>query len=296
VGGRALSFESVSSTVSAMRRVLRAVGMIAFTTIALVNGCSSTSGDAGAADAGPEGAVHHDAGAHDAGVVAEVDSSDDASAEAGVCAPGDITSFAPKWRPPPVPSSVCSGSEVEGFYSSCMASGTTTAICNAFKASHAPCSACLQTPALNSPRGALVLESNGTSFVNVAGCIALIDHDLTGSGCSGAISATLDCENAACLPSCPVTSTGELTAFSDCVKAAYGDVCAAYAADANAGCTELEGDARSYGACLDTKTSTFHDRYVSIAVLFCAQPISDTGSDGAIADDASPTDSSADGE
>ena len=142
-----------------------------------------------------------------------------------------------------------------------------------------------------------MLESNGTSFVNMAGCIPWIDHDPAGSGCSGAISATLDCENAACLPSCPVTSTVEFAAFSDCAKAAYSGVCAAYAADANARCTELEGDAAAaYGACLATNNPTFHDRYVAIALLFCARPIADAGADGAISDDASPADASADGE
>ena len=51
----------------------------------------------------------------------------------------------------------------------------------------------------------------------------------------------------------------------------------------------------AYGACLATNNPTFHDRYVAIALLFCARPIADAGADGAISDDASPADASADG-
>lgn len=151
-------------------------------------------------------------------------------------------------------------------------SDAATADCNAvlFGADGGPtaCANCIYTPATGTAWGAaIVVESpvGGTStattetaLFDLGGCVVNEDLSSAGKACGEALNEVSECEFAACVAYCPVTSyedgaglsalLGDGTPYgmsSDCgcLGSADSTVCSEYATDANEACAVESNDA-----------------------------------------------------
>jgi hypothetical protein len=113
-----------------------------------------------------------------------------------------------------------------------------------------------------------IIDRSGILELNVAGCLALAEDKLDGSGCGGKYQAMDQCEQAACKSQCPLTDSASLQLYDRCVMAANTDpqTCQSYATLAK--CANAIQDAGARGAgCVDFRT--FDDWYARIAPMFC---------------------------
>jgi hypothetical protein len=117
-------------------------------------------------------------------------------------------------------------------------------------------------------------------LVNVAGCIALAEGKTDGSGCGGALQADEQCQRAACLPSCPTTSSMQITAEEACETAANafpgdagtgGGACAAYVGPATCAGAIQQTDAGTAAekACIGSGGANARAQFEAVALAFC---------------------------
>src|ERR1019366_4715744 len=94
------------------------------------------------------------------------------------CAPVSVTGYAvPAVTPPRAPRAACSGQELADFYDACIAGGMDDAECGVVRASDPTCAQCLISSAADATWGPVVVVSTATTKINVAGCVALVQHD-----------------------------------------------------------------------------------------------------------------------
>ncbi|MGO9714781.1 MAG: hypothetical protein ACLQBL_38400 [Polyangiaceae bacterium] len=163
-----------------------------------------------------------------------------------VCAPGPVTSFTPTWHPPRTPTSSCTSTQIDS-YLECLDDAATMSnppSCaewsGQLSSTDATCLTCLISNETDAQYGPLVLLPTET-LINVAGCIALAEGKVDGSGCGGALQADEQCQFAACLPSCVTDTTSQIAAAVACeaqantvgVDAGANGVCATYATKAS---------------------------------------------------------------
>jgi hypothetical protein len=249
----------------------RALIILVCSSLAVACGADSTAAtpDAAAPDSSLDGASAFDAPARDSDV------------DACVQLPPPNYPFNP---PTYIPATgahqgACSAMQIAEFYSDCVALGTTTASCAPYRGSTAPsankaCAACLLTSATDVKWGPLVI-ANGTTSVNVAGCMELLDPG-AGLTCAKSYQAALICEQTACSNLCPSENPAGIPYGPECeqVAAMYG--CKTWA-DASDACAAAEADGGAAAFCLQAQT--FEDFYANIAPLFCGAPIGDAAAD-----------------
>jgi hypothetical protein len=175
-----------------------------------------------------------------------------------LCAPGSVAAFVPKWHPPRAKTSACTKTQIDS-YLQCLSDATATldpSSCAEWSGTMTPtdqaCLACISSNESDPSYGPLVALPTEL-LVNVAGCLALAEGKTDGSGCGGALQADEQCQRAACLPSCPTTSTAQLAAEAACETAAN-----ALASDAGAGgaCATFVPPAQCAGAIEQTDAGT----------------------------------------
>jgi hypothetical protein len=118
--------------------------------------------------------------------------------------------------------SVCSGADISAFLTACSGSATM-AQCNTWFTSNATCGACI-APAADSGvgenGGALLVDSAGDAFLNVAGCVQIVDGNTT---CADPLEELTLCELDACdSPACEAASQ---TDFGNCQTSADSLAC-----------------------------------------------------------------------
>jgi len=191
--------------------------------VAVVAACgeSSQGSNGGAkADAAPI-----DSGVHDSG-----SSGDDGS----VCFPGSLGDFTPSYVPPVGPhAGACTSEQLTSLGSSCFATPADPSACNAWleTSTNAGCSRCWgwEQPVSDTTWGPYVtaMSDGGSELLfNLGGCIALADPMQV--SCAKAVEAKLQCELAACLPTCGLPKDGDTTAVQHCYADADTRVCASY--------------------------------------------------------------------
>jgi len=196
--------------------------------------------------------------------------------DASACLPGDVTTYAPQYRPATgAYLGKCSDTEVKGFFSACLDPSATADTCNQFMgdAGSPDCAACLLTPDSDPKYGPLIGHG---SFVtaNVPGCIELTDSTSTGLACAKAVQALAGCELLACEANCDVHDGPSLTAYESCASTADQSGCTTYAS-ASSCVQSLQGAGDGVAQCLAPDFATFY--YVA-APLFCGMaPPMDAG-------------------
>jgi hypothetical protein len=131
----------------------------------------------------------------------------------------------------------------------------------------AACRACLYTTEDESAYGALVILKNRFLRVNVAGCLALGDGNLSATGCGARWQAFQACGDEACMASC-----ADPAAFQECVRLTGGGICRAYNDQSTC------GDSAMYAPCLEH--ATFEDFFRSMAKVFCSDGFPGRGDAG----------------
>jgi hypothetical protein len=193
--------------------------------------------------------------------------------------PADVPGFTPRWTPA-THQPLCTQEQIDEF-GVCLATGfngvTTAERCAPFRSggSASACAACLATADTALVLGPII-DRSGVLELNVAGCLAIAEGKLDGSGCGGKYQAMEQCEEAACRAQCPLTDRTSLQLYDRCLLAAADDpqICKSYATAAK--CASEVQDAGGRGAgCVNFRA--FDDWYARIAPMFCL----DTREEGA---------------
>lgn len=198
------------------------------------------------------------------------------------CAPGDVSTFTPSWKPPTAfNQGKCSDAQTTAFVD-CLSNMPDAATCKTFGADAAnkPCIQCAATPSTAAAYGPLI-EGTVTIEVNVAGCIANVTNDLSATGCGAKTIALSQCKQAACEPNCLLSGDGAIfDALLACEEKSAGSSCKAFA-DAAACSDALTGDGGVAAQC-NLVGATFADDAKPMVKLFCGSTsgITDAGTGG----------------
>jgi hypothetical protein len=115
-------------------------------------------------------------------------------------------------------------------------------------------------------------------IINVAGCIALAEGKVDGSGCGGSLQADQQCQEAACLPTCSLGSPALQASEAACevkANAVPGDggasgVCGSYAIPALCASAIQGGDGGTAGRqCFGGADGGTNAQFEAVALAFC---------------------------
>ena len=215
----------------------------------------ANAADAGATDAGSDASANPDA------LVCPPPAS-------GTCAPGNVSGFAPTWKPPTgAKQGKCTASQVATYYSQCAANGATPTACTAWRSnsSNATCGGCIESKETASSWGPLVFLDNGVEQINAGGCVALLEP--CNAPCAEAYEAAATCDLAACESNCPVgTDPASFAAYKACVATA--DSCGCSKWTPFAACTDsLKGPLHPASICVDAPD--FQTYFMQVVPVFC---------------------------
>jgi hypothetical protein len=157
---------------------------------------------------------------------------------------------------------VCSEADLTAAVAACFGSTGSAAACTSWQQANAACAACAVPPntADGGPPPAngaiLCVDSVGECFVNVAGCIQIVDGNST---CASAIEELNLCEfqacdSAACVTELQSTSSAEQTDYQNCESAADNLACMSQITTANTACGG--GDSADGGALQQCQAQT----------------------------------------
>ena len=160
---------------------------------------------------------------------------------APACQPVSTAGFSPA-KITPLVNPVCTNAQVVGLVTQCFdPSLPDRTACTAWKADPNN-EACLTTCPVATDIGAsswgpLVKTSNPgvIEFFDLGACVALMDPSPAGQACATALEGEMQCEHAACAPSCPLPATttqAAIDAYQNCMFAADSSECASYVATA----------------------------------------------------------------
>ena len=172
--------------------------------------------------------------------------SPDAAADAAVCGPLDVSTYAPETMHPPNPphAGKCTAQESADF-AAC--EGGDTSKCNQFAPGQSAeaCGACIDTHKTDATWGVVVFDGS-TGTINIEGCVDDALEEVSqeksqgGSGsCGDALHASYGCQDAAC-DAC----TGD--DLTSCIDDALADGCKSYddaVQSAKGPCAEILDDA-----------------------------------------------------
>lgn len=219
------------------------------------------------------------------------------SGPAVTCAPGDVAGFTAKWKAPRAHKDACSQVQIDTYLTACLGSTSSAAKCAPFQMGAGKvCGDCISSKDTDATLGALI-SHGGYVVVNVAGCVALADNDLTGARCAGKLLARDQCAAAACAANCPVTDDASLTELGACTDVADGagggcETHATAAVSCAAGLNEAGGAAAT---CLGN--ADFESSYGVTVPIFCLNKGTavDSGTDSGTTPDAGGAADAADG-
>lgn len=177
------------------------------------------------------------------------DASDAAMTDAAVCGARDEGDVALPTTPRPA-ARVCSGDEVDGYFTACLDPATLPIRCQQFVAAHGDCARCLAPATGDDPSGPL-WTVRGELALNVGGCIALRMGDLRPDGCGAREQAAIDCAAQRC---------------DGCDDAA---ACAARVRAAECAALETRRCPELAGAAVCALDGTFAARFHRVASVFC---------------------------
>jgi hypothetical protein len=204
------------------------------------------------------------------------------------CKPGSVDDFTPTFKKPaPFSQKKCSNAQVEALL--CLFdSNADQETCQKLVDDPAndDCFKCIYTASSSKELGPVIITGSLGSL-NIAGCVANAEGNVTDQGCGAKVQAADQCGDEACDANCPVPEGDDtaLDARNKCTEDASSSVCQEFT-DA-AACAEAllqEGGAAEECA----QGQDFLERAVAIAKLFCAGGVVTDGGDAS-------TDAKADG-
>ena len=212
-----------------------------------------------------------DAGTDGSVLATEAGDEGSAGGEAGIdaraaCSPGDVSQFVPGWKPPAAFShGPCTDAQISALVG-CLSDLPDRGTCETFFSSdpvQTNCLACAITDKSASAYGPLVKDGNVVSM-NLAGCVARVEGNITATGCGAKMQAAEQCVQAACVRNCPVAKddAGALARLKTCeTSAADARGCATLAAAATSCSTAIFGDGGVAAECAGD--------VISMVTLFC---------------------------
>jgi hypothetical protein len=189
-----------------------------------------------------------------------------------ICDPASVASYTPSWQPPEAwKQNLCTTTQIGGFYAACLTPPISKTTCDAFVQANANCAPCLQSQETDPTASAVVWHEQMRYWtVNVAGCIAQADGDVSATGCGAAYAAAIACRQASCNACWQAQGTSAtFQQFSDCESQAGVTTCQTYAQAVPAKCGDLKTTAAS--VCMPPSSATAKDAFMQIAPLFCGQ-------------------------
>jgi hypothetical protein len=204
------------------------------------------------------------------------------------CKPGDVADFTPSFKTPaPFSQKKCSNAQVDALLCLFDANAdqeTCTKLVD--DPANDDCFKCIYTASSSKELGPVIITGSLGSL-NIAGCVARAEGDVTDKGCGAKVQAADQCGDEACDANCPVPENDDaaLDARNKCTEDASTTVCQEFSDAAK--CAEAllqEGGAAEECA----QGQDFLERANAIAKLFCAGGVSTDGGDGS-------TDAKADG-
>jgi hypothetical protein len=207
-------------------------------------------------DAGTDAAS--DVGPHDSAAVDAADSGPDVPDGGPACSPDLPEGYVPTWIPPSTPTSACTAMQIQALYQECNSPTSSGTLCNSFlsQPSNAACEACMETPIGSGSYGPTIEWHSGSSLdINIGGCMALIDGDLSANGCAAQYEAWQSCQIAAC-SYCPGGT------YTSCATPAQTTQCGPYQAAAS----QCASDP-AYAGCFG---SSFETAFEALGALFCS--------------------------
>ncbi len=249
------------------------LGPLALSLVAV--GCSTVGAVSTTFDAG-DAAV--DLPADDAGP-ADTSAPPDAPQE---CAPGDVSSYMPQFKPPRPHTPACNADQIAAYYAVCINSKSTTLVCNTFKRANPGCVACAESSETDPAWGAITwFDSHRFYYLNDPGCLVLATNDGPTVACGHVVQALRGCQVTACAASCEEElEASQVHRFAQCEEASEKTVCASYYAAVKSSCNDIQNDALAL--CYGTSGETDADYVGGILDLFCGGgPASDAGADAA---------------
>jgi hypothetical protein len=217
------------------------------------------STDAGAGETAP---------VYDAGSFIPTDPAADAQT---ACAPISSGTFTPQWKQPaPFAQGLCSDAQIDGFYSACLSPPVNPAACDTFVQANGDCSKCIQSDDTDSNQGPILWHASRSYYtVNIPGCIANAEQNMSASGCGAAYQAVLECNQSEC-SACFTPTSGSFANFVACEKAAVKGDCAPFNDKLHTACADSLHDAAAPAAeCVPAASAAAFDVYKRIAPLFC---------------------------
>jgi hypothetical protein len=215
-------------------------------------------------------------------------SSSGGQVDASACTPSDQGSLQPTWHPPHPHVAACDAAQMDSLFTcirdAAQSTSGTPASCAPWGATasdaNRACYECIFTDDTQAQWGALVVHSSlHTQETNYAGCAAIAEAKLDGTGCGGAVSADVQCGNAACGATCPVDAQGNgLVALNNCLASADEGTCARFSAPAQC----LFADGGPLAPCDPLNYADDVTAAQGVANVFCgggAGTLSDAGGD-----------------
>lgn len=198
--------------------------------------------------------------------------------------PGDVSSFEPRWKPPaPLAQQKCTNAQVDALMCQLdRASDQATCAALALAPANDLCQKCLFTPVSAAELGPFVVTGDVQS-INVAGCIARLEGDISDQGCGAKVQAAEQCYADACDDNgvCDAGDAGDagdpFNPRARCFERAANTVCQEFTTGARL-CmeTSLALDAAA-PAC--ASPGTFIAHATALARLFCAGGAADASTD-----------------
>jgi hypothetical protein len=117
------------------------------------------------------------------------------------CEPHFTAPWTPKWHPPrePRPGS-CTKAQIDSNFIACHSTSGSQTACASFRSNpaHKACNDCLFSDENEAAYGPIIWSADNSWRTNTAGCIAIVDRDLSAEGCGARVQAASACADDAC--------------------------------------------------------------------------------------------------
>ena len=186
------------------------------------------------------------------------------------CEPKIPDPFTPTWNAPQK-TAACETADLAGYYDACLTKlGDEEAAkaCATWRSSHDACTKCLE-PADKSGPIQWHLDRK-LMTLNVAGCVTLVQNDLTDAGCGAAFDKAVQCTRQSC--DWCIEAGGAYATYQTCQNNARGTgVCQSLETARQSKCAGITGTSGSAKTCWLLQGDTEKDHFLRVQGLFCAK-------------------------
>lgn len=185
--------------------------------------------------------------------------------------PLDMSGFTPTWvAPTALGQQRCSAEQVDAIMHCQLEPDANVVACQAITADkpNKDCATCLFSES-TAARFGPVISGNGVLSLNLAGCIALLEPNVTNTGCGAKRQALDECTERAC--PYPIESDDAVAAGTTCFETARKTVCSTFAAGV-ACVDDLTAPGARAEVCALPGATPFVEHAIRYGNLFCGSP------------------------